>query len=143
MARPGPGREAPASKCKPAPRGHRRPSIIMIIGRRKMKSLKHHIVENANAARGARKHPRRDREPVAKGEPVRVIHSLGLDGATVSLPAGIDLQTRAELMNDVWRALVQFQDRDVVVVAMCASGARLATRYVRISDGRSATDLST
>ena len=62
-----------------------------------MKSLKHHIAENANAARGARKNPRRDREPVAKGEPVRVIHSLGLDGATVSLPAGIDLETRAEL----------------------------------------------
>jgi hypothetical protein len=83
-----------------------------------MKSLKHHIVENANAARGARKHPRRDREPVAMGVPVRVIHSLGLDGATVSLPAGIDLQTRAELVNAFWRALVQFQDRDVVVVAM-------------------------
>src|SRR5262245_65757533 len=107
MARPGPGREAPASKCKPAPRGHRRPSIIMIIGRRKMKSLKHHIVENANAARGARKHPRRDREPVAKGEPVRVIHSLGLDGARVALPAGIALQPRDEWRRAVWLAPVQ------------------------------------
>jgi hypothetical protein len=33
---------------------------------------------------------------------VRVIRSLGLDGATVSLPAGIDLERRAERMNAFW-----------------------------------------
>jgi hypothetical protein len=50
---------------------------------------------------------------------VRVIRSLGLDGAT-----GIDLETRAERMNRFWEALVDFQYQDVVVVAVCATGAR-------------------
>src|SRR5262249_19470965 len=113
----------------------------MIIGRRKMKSLKHHIVENANAARGARENPRRDREPVAKGEP-GARDPLTRPRRSDGVAAGGN-RSRAELMNAFWRALVQFQDRHVVVVAMCANGARLATRYVRISDGRSATDLST
>jgi hypothetical protein len=67
-----------------------------------MKTLKNHIVEDANTARGARKKRRRGREPAADDEPVRVIRSLGLDGATVSLPAGIDLERRAERMNAFW-----------------------------------------
>ena len=41
-----------------------------------MKSLGDHILENANAARGARKKGQRDREPAAEAEPVRVIRSL-------------------------------------------------------------------
>ena len=51
-----------------------------------------------------------------------MIHSLGLDGATVALPAGIDLDARADRMNQFWRALVRLQYRDVVVVAVCATG---------------------
>jgi hypothetical protein len=66
-----------------------------------------------------RKKRRRDRDPAAEAEPVRVIRSLGLDGAT-----GIDLETRAERMNRFWEALVDFQYQDVVVVAVCATGAR-------------------
>src|SRR5262249_50376454 len=61
-----------------------------------MKLLSHHIVENANTARGVRKKRRRDREPTAEDEPVRVFRSLGLDGAMVALPGAIDLKTRAE-----------------------------------------------
>ena len=89
-----------------------------------MKSLGDHILENANTARGARDDPRRDREPAAEAEPVRVIHSLGLDGATASLPAGIDLETRADRMNELWRALVRLQYQDVIVIALCATGER-------------------
>ena len=86
-----------------------------------MKSLGDHILENANTARGARDDPRRDREPAAEAEPVRVI--LGLDAAAaVLLPAGIDLEMRAERMNQFWRALVQFQYQDLIVVALCANG---------------------
>jgi|APPan5920702963_1055757.scaffolds.fasta_scaffold697932_1 hypothetical protein len=48
-----------------------------------MKRLSDYIVGDANAARGARKNPRRDREPAAEAEPVRVIRSLGLDGASI------------------------------------------------------------
>lgn len=55
---------------------------------------------------------------------VRVISSLGLDVASVALPAGIDLKDRAARMNGFWRALVDFQYRDVVVVALCADGER-------------------
>jgi|SRR5215471_915071 hypothetical protein len=83
-----------------------------------MKSLGDHILENANAARGARKKGQRDREPAADAEPVRVIRSLDLDAATVALPAGIDLETRAGRMNKFWKALVRFQYDDVVVIAV-------------------------
>jgi hypothetical protein len=55
---------------------------------------------------------------------VRVIRSLGLDGATVSLPAGIDLERRAKRMNAFWEAVVRLQYQDVVVVAVCANGGR-------------------
>jgi len=88
-----------------------------------MKTLKKYIVENSNAARGARKKRRRDRDPAAGIEPVRVI--LGLDAAAaVLLPAGLDLETRAEQMNEFWRALVQFQYQDLIVAALCANDER-------------------
>jgi len=91
-----------------------------------MKTLRSHVIENANAnsARGVRKKRWRDREPAAETEPVRLIRSIGLDGASVSLPANIDLATRAERMNAFWRALVRLQYEDVVVIAVCATGAR-------------------
>jgi hypothetical protein len=53
-----------------------------------MKSLGDHILENANAALGARKKGQRDREPAAEAEPVRVIRSLDLDAATVAAARG-------------------------------------------------------
>jgi hypothetical protein len=52
---------------------------------------------------------------------VCIISSLGLDAASIALPAGIDLETRAARTNEFWRALVEFQYRDVVVVALCGS----------------------
>jgi hypothetical protein len=89
----------------------------------KMKSLRNHVVENANAARSEKR--RRNREPAGEdmGD-VRIVSSLGLDAATVALPAGIDLESRADRMNSFWRALVEFQYRDVLVVAICADDAR-------------------
>ena len=87
-----------------------------------MKSLRGHIAENENAEGRPGKKPRRKREaPGHRGEAVRMIRSLGLDAATVALPAGVDLKTRAERMNQFWRTLVDFQYRDVLVVALCAS----------------------
>ena len=50
----------------------------------------------------------------------RVMRSPGLDAASVALPAGIDLDDRAARMNEFWRALIEFQYRDVLVVAPCA-----------------------
>jgi len=86
-----------------------------------MKRLRDHLVENASATRGARKKPR-SRKPAVEAGEVRVIRSLGLDAATVALPAGVDLETRAARMNSFWDALVDFQYQDVIVVALCANG---------------------
>ncbi len=50
---------------------------------------------------------------------VRLMRSDMLDTASVALPGGINLDDRAERMNEFWRALVEFQYRDVLVVALC------------------------
>jgi hypothetical protein len=55
---------------------------------------------------------------------VRVISSPGLDAASVALPAGIDLEDRAARMNEFWDALVEFQYRNVIVVALCLGEER-------------------
>ena len=49
---------------------------------------------------------------------VSVMRSPGLDAASVALPAGIDLDDGAVRNNEFWRALVDFQHRDVLVVAL-------------------------
>jgi hypothetical protein len=65
------------------------------------------------------------RRPVrADAGDVSVMRSPGLDAASVALPAGIDLDDRAARMNEFWRALVEFQHRDVLVVALCAGEER-------------------
>jgi hypothetical protein len=84
-------------------------------GRRIMVSLKQYIANNDRIKR--RKARRPIREDVGE---VRVMSSIGMDAATVALPAGIDLEDRAARMNDFWRALVDFQYRDVLVVALCS-----------------------
>jgi hypothetical protein len=50
---------------------------------------------------------------------VSAMRSPGLDAASVALPAGIDFDDRAARMNEFWGALVDFQLRDVLVVALC------------------------
>ncbi len=84
-----------------------------------MTSLKQHIASQYRGRRPAR--PRRTRRQISEDVGgVSVTRSPGLDAATVALPAGISLDDRAERMNSFWRALVDFQDRDVLVVAICA-----------------------
>jgi len=53
------------------------------------------------------------------GGDVSTMRSLAIDAASVALLADIDLEDRAERMNSFWRALVEFQHRDVLVVALC------------------------
>jgi hypothetical protein len=55
---------------------------------------------------------------------VRIISSPGLDTASVSLPADVDLDARAARMNQFWRALVDYQHQNVVVVALCVGDER-------------------
>lgn len=82
-----------------------------------MERLKDHI-----AHRGQRRATRPRRRPMAEdfGE-VQTIRSLGLEAASVALPAGIDLEDRAARMNAFWKKLIDFQHSDVVVVALCAT----------------------
>jgi hypothetical protein len=86
-----------------------------------MKTLNDHIVENALSARGSQARILRARRPISEDVGgVSVMRSPGLDAASVALPAGIDLDDRAARMNEFWKALVEFQYRDVLVVAICA-----------------------
>jgi hypothetical protein len=86
-----------------------------------MKTLNDYIAENAQSARGSQPRARRARRPMreAVGD-VSVMRTPGLDAASVALPAGIDLEVRAGRMNAFWRALVEFQYEDVLVVAFCS-----------------------
>ena len=38
---------------------------------------------------------------------------------SVALPGDVDLKIRAARMNEFWKKLVDYQHRDVLVVAMC------------------------
>jgi hypothetical protein len=49
---------------------------------------------------------------------VSTMRSLAIDAASVALPADINLEARAARMNAFWRALVDYQHQDVVVVAL-------------------------
>ena len=77
-----------------------------------MTSLKEYITRNDQARRPSRT----SRHPMCEDAgDVSVMRPPGLDTASVALPAGIDLDNRAARMNEFWRALVEFQYRDVVV----------------------------
>jgi hypothetical protein len=65
------------------------------------------------------------RRRVCEGaDDVGVARSPGLDTASVALPADIDLDDRAARMNAFWEKLVEFQHRDVLVVALCVGEER-------------------
>jgi hypothetical protein len=49
---------------------------------------------------------------------------LGLDVAAVLLPSEVLLKDRAARMNAFWDALVEFQYRNVIVVALCVGDER-------------------
>jgi hypothetical protein len=86
-------------------------------------SLKQFIARRYGARRPSRRHT--SRRPMREGVgDVSIMRSLGLDTASVALPAGIDHEDRADRMNDFWRALVEFQYRDVLVVALCVGDDR-------------------
>ena len=81
-----------------------------------MPSLKEYIISHGRTQRPmcAARHPMRE-----DAGDVSVVRSPGLDAASVALPAGVDLDDRAARMNEFWRALVDFQYRDVLVVELC------------------------
>jgi hypothetical protein len=86
-------------------------------------SLKEYISREYGARQKVRAPASRHQVREDIGE-VRVLSSIGMDAASVALPAGIDLEDRAARMNDFWKALVDFQHRDAFVVALCAGDRR-------------------
>jgi hypothetical protein len=89
-------------------------------------TLKEYITRHDLARRPSRTtKPSRSRRQMREdvGE-VRVLSSIGMDAASVALPAGIDLEDRAARMNEFWDMLVEFQYRDVIVVALCVGDDR-------------------
>ena len=89
-----------------------------------MRSLKEYITRH-DLARRKSSTTSRSRRPMREDvREVRVISSPGLDAASVALPAGIDLEDRAARMNEFWDALVEFQYRNVIVVALCLGEER-------------------
>ena len=89
-----------------------------------MRSLKEYITRH-DLARRKSSTTSRSRRPMREDvREVRVISSPGLDAASVALPAGIDLEDRAARMNEFWDALVEFQYRNVIVVALCVGEER-------------------
>lgn len=82
-----------------------------------MISFNEYIVRHDRVRRTTQAARRQVREDIGE---VRTISSFGLDAATIALPAEIDLDDRAARMEAFWRALVGFQHRGVIVVALCA-----------------------
>jgi hypothetical protein len=106
----------------PAVAGHKYPGNSTERGRRTVVSLKEYIASDGRMRRGSGSARGQLREDAASA--ISVTRSPGLHAASVALPAGIDLGDRAARMNEFWRALVEFQRRDVLVVALCAGGER-------------------
>jgi hypothetical protein len=84
-------------------------------------NLKEYIARQRSPRRKSRtaRHPMRE----DTGD-VGIMRSPGLDAASVALPADIDLEDRAARMNAFWDKLVEFQHRDVLIVALCVDEER-------------------
>ena len=83
-----------------------------------MVSLREYITRHDTTRRPSRISRRHVRE---RAGDVSVMRSPGLDTASVALPADIDLEDRATRMNEFWEKLVDYQHRDVLVVALAVA----------------------
>ncbi len=85
-----------------------------------MTRLKEYIARRGDTKRASRAtKPTTARSIREDAGDVSVMRSLGFDAASVALPANIDLEGRAARMNEFWEKLVDYQHRDVLVVAVC------------------------
>jgi hypothetical protein len=82
-------------------------------------SLKEYITRHDLARRKSSTKPTSRRHMREGVGDVSVVRSPGLDTASVALPGDVNLEDRAARMNEFWKALVEFQHRDVLVVALC------------------------
>jgi hypothetical protein len=87
-------------------------------------SLKEYIARHDLARRKSSTTPKSRRPVRENAGDVTFMRSPGLEAASVALPANIDLDDRAARMNAFWDKLVEFQHRDVIVVALCVGDER-------------------
>ena len=81
---------------------------------------KEYIARQGNAKRASRAtKPTAVRSIREDTGDVCTVRSLGFDAASVALPADIDLEVRAARMNQFWDKLVDYQHRNVLVIAVC------------------------
>ena len=86
-----------------------------------MTTLKQYITRQHRASRASK--TRRPRRPMRESaDDVQTVSSLGFDAASIMLPANVDLDDRATRMNAFWEKLVDYQHRDVLVVALAVDG---------------------
>jgi hypothetical protein len=85
-------------------------------------SLKKFMAQQGDTPRASRAATARLVREDAGG--VSTVRSLGSDAASVALPSGIDLEDRAARMNEFWDKLVDYQHRNVLVVALCVGDER-------------------
>lgn len=88
-----------------------------------MVNLREYIVSKHAARRRSTSQAARRQMREGAGD-VSFTRSRGPDAASVALPANVDLDTRAARMNAFWRALVEYQYRDVLVVALAVDDER-------------------
>ncbi len=87
-----------------------------------MTSLKEYIAR-CDLARRKSSTTTRSRSHMREGVgEVSIMRSPSLDTASIALPGDVDLKIRAARMNEFWDKLVEFQHRDVIVVALCVGG---------------------
>ena len=84
-------------------------------------TFKEHIAHRLSAGGSKRRALRESMADDAGG--VQIINCLGFDAVSIALPDGMDLEDRADRMNEFWRALAEFQFRHVLVVALCTDEA--------------------
>ena len=87
-----------------------------------MTSLKEYIARHDLGRDGS--HERRVVTMREDAGDVSVMRSAELNMTSVALPGDVDLKIRAARMNEFWKKLVDYQHRDVLVVAMCVGEER-------------------
>ena len=91
-----------------------------------MTTLKQHVARqhSQHSVRRATRRPSPRRSLRESAGDVSVTSALGFDAVSVALPADVNLDDRAARMNQFWEKLVDFQHRDVLVVALAVDGER-------------------
>ena len=87
-----------------------------------MESLNEHIVRTSAGRRPTNRSTTRGHEP-DESRSIGVTSESGLHTASVFFLAGTALDERAARMDAFWKKMIEFQDRDTIVVALAVGSA--------------------